>query len=80
MYTREAGIRDWHRVDIVAALHKRGLTMRTLSEEAGLSPDTLKNALVRPYPKAERIIAHALDSEPHDIWPSRYINKKRGDV
>ncbi|MFV5906027.1 helix-turn-helix domain-containing protein [Klebsiella oxytoca] len=67
---------DWHRIDIVAALHKRGLTMRGLSEKAGLRPDTLKNALDRSYPKGERIIAQALDTKPQNIWPSRYNNKK----
>ena len=43
--------RDWHRIDMVAELHKRGVTMRGLSASAGLKPDTLKNALARSYPK-----------------------------
>lgn len=64
--------RDWHRIDIVAELHKRGVTMRGLSASAGLKPDTLKNALARSYPKGERIIANALNLEPASIWPSRY--------
>lgn len=67
---------DWHRIDIVAALHKRGVTMRGLSENAGLKPDTLKNALHRSYPKGERIIADALNMEPANIWPSRYFQRK----
>lgn len=66
---------DWHRIDIVAALHKRHLTLRELSENAGLSPDTLKNALHRSYPKGERIIANALNLDPACIWPSRYMRK-----
>lgn len=66
---------DWHRIDIVAALHKRGVTMRGLSTGAGLKPDTLKNALHRSYPKGERIIAGALNVEPANIWPSRYMRK-----
>lgn len=66
---------DWHRIDIVAALHKEGFTMRDLSTEAGLKPDTLRNALARSYPKGERIIATALGLTPEQIWPSRYINK-----
>ncbi|EBX9480203.1 helix-turn-helix domain-containing protein [Cronobacter sakazakii] len=64
--------RDWHRIDIVAELHKLGFTMRGLSASAGLKPDTLKNALARSYPKGERIIANALNLEPASIWPSRY--------
>ncbi|WP_072017536.1 helix-turn-helix domain-containing protein [Erwinia typographi] len=66
---------DWHRIDIVAALHKQGVTMRGLSSQAGLGPDTLKNALYRSYPKGERIIASALNVEPARIWPSRYMRK-----
>jgi Ner family transcriptional regulator len=66
---------DWHRIDIVAAIHKGGHTMRGLSVEAGLKPDTLKNALSRAYPKGERIIAKALGTEPAHIWPSRYLRK-----
>lgn len=65
---------DWHRVDIVAALHKQGLSIRELSVRSGLKPDTLKNALSRAYPKAERIIADALGLTPDKIWPSRYPN------
>ncbi|HFZ1670634.1 TPA: transcriptional regulator [Klebsiella pneumoniae] len=72
---KEVVVTDWHRIDIVAELHKRGLTMRELSEKAGLKPDTLKNALHRSYPKGERIIADALNVEPTEIWPSRYLHK-----
>lgn len=67
------GRADWHRVDIVAALHKRGMSIRELSRRSGLKPDTLKNALSRTYPRAERIIAEALGIPPEIIWPSRYV-------
>ena len=75
MERKEVMSADWHRIDIVAALHKRGVTMRGLSENAGLKPDTLKNALHRSYPKGERIIADALGMEPATIWPSRHLRK-----
>lgn len=75
MERKEVSCADWHRIDIVAALHKHGFTMRGLSVQAGLKPDTLKNALHRSYPKGERIIASALDVEPSRIWPSRYLRK-----
>ncbi|ENL4045385.1 transcriptional regulator [Serratia marcescens] len=68
---------DMHRIDIVAALHKQGTTMRELSRAAGLSPDTLKNALYRSYPKGEKIIAKALDTQPSAIWPSRYPQQQQ---
>lgn len=66
---------DWHRAEIVAAVQKRGKTIRQLSVDAGLSPNTLKNALQFSYPKGEKIIADFLDMKPQDIWPSRYQNK-----
>lgn len=62
---------DWHRADIVAELHKKGLSLRQLSIRNGLSPNTLKAALDRPYLKAEKIIAHALNLSVSDIWPNR---------
>lgn len=67
---------DWHRADIRAALEKKGTNLRTLSRQAGLAQDTLKNVLVRPWPKGEKLIADALGIDAKQIWPSRY--KKRG--
>lgn len=75
MERNEAACHDWHRIDIVAALHKQGVTMRDLSVAAGMAKDTLKNALSRPYPKGEKIIAQALNTEPATIWPSRYARR-----
>ncbi|EEQ7975769.1 helix-turn-helix domain-containing protein [Escherichia coli] len=63
---------DCHRADIVAGLHKNGTSLRKLSLSLGKSPGYLKNALDRPWPKGERIIADALGMSPEDIWPSRY--------
>ncbi len=67
---------DWHRADIVAALHKRGVTLSQLSRDQGLAARTLNNAFERHYPRAEGLIARALEMEPEEIWPSRYLNKK----
>lgn len=66
---------DWHRADVVAALRKKGTSIRRLSIESGLSPNTLKSALQFKYPKGERIIANALGIKPEEIWPSRYLKK-----
>ncbi|WP_118987602.1 helix-turn-helix domain-containing protein [Photorhabdus sp. CRCIA-P01] len=66
---------DWHPADIIAALRKRGTTLTALSRESGLSPSTLSNALMRRWPKGERIIADRLGVYPSEIWPSRYFNK-----
>lgn len=66
---------DWHRADVVAALHKKGWSLRKLSRESGLSDSTLKTALDRPYLKAETIIAAAIGIPPQDIWPERYAKR-----
>ncbi|EGT5760541.1 DNA-binding transcriptional regulator SfsB [Cronobacter sakazakii] len=63
---------DWHPADIVAALRKKGSSLAAESRKAGLSSSTLANALTRPWPRGEKIIAEALGTEPWLIWPSRY--------
>jgi len=69
---KPASEKDWHRADVVAALHKAGWSLRRLSIAHGYSPAVLKQALHRPYPKAEALIARALGLVPQTIWPSRY--------
>lgn len=66
--------KDWHPADIIAALHKRGTNLAKLSRESGLASPTLSNALNRPWPKGEWLIANALGLHPSTIWPSRYLN------
>ncbi|WP_115720163.1 helix-turn-helix domain-containing protein [Gallaecimonas mangrovi] len=65
-------IKDMHRADIIAALKKRGTSLSALSRDNGLSSGTLANAMARPWPKGERIIADAIGLEVSEIWPSRY--------
>ena len=70
---------DWHRADIIAALRKKGWTLRKLSAANGLAAGTLKTTLDRRWPKGEQIIAKALGIKAKEIWPSRYANPvKRG--
>ena len=64
--------KGWHKADIIAALHKKGTSLAALSREAGLSSSTLANALGRPWPKGEAIIAKAIGVPPEEIWPERY--------
>ncbi|WP_067589509.1 MULTISPECIES: helix-turn-helix domain-containing protein [Eikenella] len=63
---------DWHRADIIAALKKQGWSIRALAAQANVHPTTLYSALVKPYPKSERVIADALGMKPEQIWPQRY--------
>ena len=66
--------KDWHPADIIAALRKNGTTLAALSRQAGLSSSTLANALSRPWPKGEWLIANAIGIHPAEIWPSRYYD------
>jgi Ner family transcriptional regulator len=63
---------DWHPADIVAALHKRGVSLRQLAKKAGYRSACLGHALHLPWPKAERLIANEIGVKPHEVWPSRY--------
>lgn len=63
---------DMNRYDLLAEIRKRGGSLRQLSLAHGYTPDALRNALTRPWPKAEAIIAGYLGRTPQDIWPSRY--------
>ena len=62
-------------VQILKVHWKRGITLRELSRSAGLSPDSLRNVFTRNWPRAEQIIAQALETTPDMIWPSRYLSK-----
>jgi len=65
---------DWHSADIIAALRKKGTSLAAVSRNAGLSSSTLANALSRPWPKGELLIAQAINIHPAEIWPSRYYD------
>ncbi|QDO84040.1 transcriptional regulator [Shewanella psychropiezotolerans] len=70
--TESRAAADMPRLDIVYLLHKKGLSLRRVGQEAGLGPGTLSKALDRPWTKGERLIAEALEMKPQDIWPTRY--------
>lgn len=63
---------DWHPADIIAGLRKQGTSLAALSRQSGLASSTLANALIRHWPKGERLIAEALGIAPEQIWPSHY--------
>lgn len=65
--------KDWHTADIIAGLRKKGTSLAAVSRTAGLSSSTLANALTRPWPKGEYLIAEALGVHPSVVWPSRYF-------
>lgn len=72
MPKKPASTKDWHRADVIAAVRKTGTTLRGLSRKHGLYHTAMNQALNKPAPKAERLIAEHLGLTPQDIWPSRY--------
>jgi|SRR5947209_15045559 len=61
--------KNWHRADVVAALHKRGTSLAKLAGKAGLSASALRQALTNPRTPSNRIIADFLGKKLHELWP-----------
>lgn len=60
--------REW----IKYQLGLRGLTLAELGRRHNVIRNTIYVAMTRPYPRMERIIAHAIGAQPQQIWPERY--------
>lgn len=61
---------DWHPADVVAALRKRGSSLRKVGLAHGYRQ--IQNVLVRPWWVVEQLVAQALEVPAESIWPSRY--------
>lgn len=61
---------DWHPADVVAALKKRGTSLRQVA--IGVGYTHVQAVLVRPWWVVEQLVAQALDMRAEQIWPSRY--------
>ena len=70
--TKKPSSQDWHKADILAAVKKTGSSVTKLSRLNNLSDSVVAQALLKPYPKSERIIANHLGVAVQTIWPSRY--------
>lgn len=72
-HTKKPVNQDWHSADIIAALHKKGITLAGIAEAYGMtSSSSLSSTFTRSYPLNEKRIADAIGIHPKDIWPSRY--------
>lgn len=69
---RNKRTRDMSNLEIRGELLKIGKSLSQLGVENGLAKTTVRNALDKPYPKGEQIIANAIGKTPQEIWPSRY--------
>jgi Ner family transcriptional regulator len=63
---------DMHPADVIAALRKRGTSLRRIAMENGYSH--IQRVLTSPWLAAEQLVAKALDQRPEELWPSRYLN------
>ena len=64
---------DWHPADILAALHKRGFTLRDVARAHGLKDSsTLSKAMVISYPAGEKRLADAAGVPVEEMFASRY--------
>lgn len=70
--SKKASHQDWHPADIVAELHKRGITLRKLAAQHGVKGPSVVRALRERCLPSERRIAEALGVSPQTIWPTRY--------
>lgn len=73
---KKPATQDWSKAKIRYAVHERGLTFKGIALKHGYrSVDAISQCLHRPYPKAQRILAEAIEERPENIWPSRYQGK-----
>lgn len=63
---------DMHPADVIAALRKRGTSLRKIAIQNDYSH--IQRVLTSPWLAAEQLVAKALDRRPEEIWPSRYID------
>ena len=61
---------DWN--SIVAALHRKGMTLTELSKRNGLHKNACAKVKNISHFGAQDAIATFLDEKPEDLWPSRY--------
>jgi len=57
---------------VKAALALRGTTLTALARRNGKEASYFRAALQKPFPKAMRILARALQQRPHVLWPSLF--------
>lgn len=69
---KKASQKDWHPADIVAALHRRGLTLRKIAVTHGVTHTSINKALRQRCAPSEKRIADAIGVAAQQIWPSRY--------
>jgi Ner family transcriptional regulator len=63
---------QWHRADIIAAVHKRGSSLSVIAKRIGLSPKSMSYALGKRHPRANQAISEFIRVPLHELWPAFY--------
>ncbi len=72
-----ASAQNWHRADVVAAIHKRKTSLAELARANGRKEGTLRQALTHPRTPSNKIIAAFLGLQLHEIWPTWFDSQGR---
>lgn len=68
-------LRGPHKEEIKAAIRMLYGSVDGLARKYGVHKSILRAALIRPYPKAEALIARALNTTAPELWPERYTEE-----
>lgn len=64
-----------HKEEIKAAIRMLYGSVDGLARKCDVHKSILRAALIRPYPKAEALIAQALNTTAPELWPERYTEE-----
>lgn len=62
----------WDKHKIFAEINRRGHTLKSLSVQGGLHPNSCSNSMFKPFPKADLVISQFLNVPLCELWPDRY--------
>ena len=63
---------SWAPPVIKAAIAMRGSTLTKLATDNGLNPSACRQSLLRPQPRADKVISRFLGVPLNVLWPERY--------
>ena len=69
----------WDSHAIRAAVHRAGTNLTKLARDAGVYETACREALVRPCPTGERLIAEFLRVPLQELWPDRYAAPSKAE-
>jgi lambda repressor-like predicted transcriptional regulator len=61
-------LREW----VKFRLRLKGHSLKSFGRQYGIKAGTVGVVFSRPYPRMERLLADALETQPWELWPDRY--------